>query len=535
MEQQYGENNNNYSILCNNLKVTPNKYKSLNRMFSPVLIQSYGSNNFVVELKYKTKNSKNTDDYDYIENELKSTKKSKAYTTYTEISNEESLFFNAQNQPSNPRYFRDFTNYNVFYPDNIYNTNNYFYDKNNNHIFKKEDTYTLFYPSEKIYIPKKNINKINHNNLKDLKYQRFCASFISKNSNSNRNSPQKAIYKKKETCLNNKLQTEKKERQVSKSKNQLEDFNIDKLKEIGDNLAMRYMNRVNTRKRLNMYRKQNQNIVNNLAVVSDKKEKHEGIISKIIMIEQKRKESKNKMNLINKTEDNKSRSNKNDIFDNSNNYEIRTLNDTCNNNLSNRNKILKVNKNRNDIKHSPSPMNKKIKVSNFIRRKKYTLNGNMNNSSNNLEINNSNIKSIRDIKDIQNTSNIEKKDIYKTNINHNKINRHINNKTYVNINKNQINHSNNKINNDINSNVYRHINNKTYTEIKIDKNIPKFRNKERISVNRRLNMGRSKDKANVKTKSINHNYLESINIKNNKKTKKVEHFFNNMVMPLQKI
>lgn len=544
MDQIYGENYySNYSTLCNNLTAGPSKFKNINKIFSPVLIESYGNNNFVVELKHRTKNSKNTDDYDYIENELKTTtKKTKAYTAYTEISNEENLFFNAQNQPPNPRYYRDYTNYNVFYPDNIYNTNNYFYDRTNNQIYKKDDIDTLFYPSEKIYVPKKNINKIMHNRT-DLKPQRFYASFISKNPNSNHNSPQKKMFRKKDiygSKISTNTITEKKERDVSKSKNQLEDFNIDKLKEIGDNLAMRYMKKIKPKNRFYMHNKQNQdtinNTINNLAVVSDKKEKHGGIINKIIMIEQKRKESKNKLNLINKTELQIGRKySKNNIFDDNNinnnkKYEVRTLNEENENNIINRKKFLKVNKNKIEqiaIKdHSPSPLANKIKVNNLFNRKIFNLKVNLNNSSNS-EINNSKIKSIKDIKN----SHYEKQEMFKTNINNNikKINHYIKNKNYIN---SKINNQSNKIiYADIYDNNNRQFNNKTYTEIKIDRNVPKFRNRDRISVNRRLNMGKSRDKLNVKLKNINHNYLESINIKNNKNVEKTEHSFNNVILP----
>ena len=57
MEQKNEINsyNNNYSILSTNLTNNSNKYKQIYRISSPVLIQSYGKNNFVVELKYKTK------------------------------------------------------------------------------------------------------------------------------------------------------------------------------------------------------------------------------------------------------------------------------------------------------------------------------------------------------------------------------------------------------------------------------------------------------------------------------------------------
>ena len=542
MDQIYGENYySNYSTLCNNLTAGPSKFKNLNKIFSPVLIESYGNNNFVVELKYKTKNSKNTDDYDYIENELKSTKKTKAYTAYTEISNEDNLFFNSQNQPPNPRYYRDYTNYNVFYPDNIYNTNNYFYDRTNNQVYKKDDIDTLFYPSEKVYVPKKNINKKIHNRT-DLKSQRFYASFISKNPNSNHNSPQKKIFRKKD-IHGKKVNTitEKKERDVSKSKNQLEDFNIDKLKEIGDNLAMRYMKKIKPNNRFNMTSKQNQATINNLAVVSDKKEKHGGIINKIIMIEQKRKESKNKLNLINKTELQIGRKDsRNNIFDDNNNnynnnnkkYEVRTLNEENDNNLINRKKFLKVNKNKIEQialkNHSPSPLINKIKVNNLFNRKIYNLKVNSNNSSNS-EINNSKIKSIKDIKN----SHYEKQEMFKTNINNKikKINHYIKNKTYIN---SQTNSELNKIiNTDNYDNNNLQFNNKTYTEVKIDRNVPKFRNRDRISVNRRLNMGKSRDKLNVNLKNINHKYLESINIKNNKNANKTEHSFNSVILPLK--
>ena len=46
-------------------------------------------------------------------------------------------------------------------------------------------------------------------------------------------------------------------------------------------------------------------------------------------------------------------------------------------------------------------------------------------------------------------------------------------------------------------------------------------------------MGKSRDKLNEKTKNINHKYLESVNIKNYKNTKKTEHSFNNVILPLK--
>ena len=247
----------------------------------------------------------------------------------------------------------------------------------------------------------------------------------------------------------------------------------------------------------------------------------------------------NKLNLFNKTELQIGRKNsKNHIFEDNNNinnnkiYEVRTLNEENENNFIKGKKFLKVNKNKIDQitlkNHSPSPITNKITVNNLLNRKIYNLKVNLNNSSNS-EINNSKIKSIKDIKN----SNYEKQEMLKTNVNNNikKINYYIKNKTYINgIIKNQ---PNKIINTEIYDNTDRQFNNKTYTEVKIDRNVPKFRNKDRISVNRRLNMGKSRDKLNEKTKNINHKYLESVNIKNYKNTKKTEHSFNNVILPLK--
>ena len=153
MEQQCEDNSYyNYSILSTNLTNGSNKFKKIFQLPNPVQIQSYGNNNFVVELKYTKKNKAN-DEYDYIEKELKKSKKTKAYTTYTEISNEESLFFCAQNQQQNKKNSPDSKNYITYFPENTQNKNN------NQQIYRKEDIDTFFYPSEKIYLPIK-ISKI---------------------------------------------------------------------------------------------------------------------------------------------------------------------------------------------------------------------------------------------------------------------------------------------------------------------------------------------------------------------------------------
>ena len=527
MDKQYEENSYNTYSLSTNLTNRSKEFNIMYRMSSPVLIQSYGSNNFVVELKHKNSNKiKNNynDDYDYIENELKNTKKTKAYTTYTEISNEESLFFCAQNPPSNQKYYRDYTNYNNYYPGNIYNTNNdkYFLRQNNNYqINKKEDIDTLIYPqSDKIYLPKKNSNDIGHNRSV-LKYQRFCASFISSNPSSNKNSPQRASFQKKGNHINNNISQDKKKSSLSKPKNQLEEFNIDKLKEIGDNFALRYYNRINQQKKINLKNRQNANIIN-IEIFNDKKEKHDGLINKMIIIEEKRKESKNKMKLVNKTED-KLRNDKNRIakLDKKVNYELKNLNpnyiyetkklnpnynheskkSSPNNILNNKTKIIKMNKKEvEQLNKSPLPLpsSKKIYLNNYLKKKKHNFQIN----------NNSNEKFIYNIKD----NNIESRDNYKILPNQLKINNYVTNRTYIS-------QKNEKLDNKFNKNNY---NNKRVNKI--------------LNVNNEV-VAKDKSKGNnenLKANNTNHNYLESFNIKSNKKVKRTQHSFNNVFLPLQK-
>ena len=77
----------------------------------------------------------------------------------------------------------------------------------------------------------------------------------------------------------------------------MEDFNIDKLKEIGDNFALRYLDRINQQKKINLHKSQSPRFINNIETIFGKKEKYDGIVNKIIMIEKTRNESKNKINL----------------------------------------------------------------------------------------------------------------------------------------------------------------------------------------------------------------------------------------------
>lgn len=482
MDTKY-DDSYNYSILSTNLTSSSKKFKNIYRMSSPVLIQSYGKNNFVVELKYNKKN-KNSDEYDFIESELKKNKKNnnKAYTTYTEISNEESLFFGAQNPQPNKISLKGYINYDKFYPDKKYDLNNFHHpvDQNNNYyLYKKEEIQPLSYPREKIFVSRKNfINKTNKN-PSELKYERFHASFISKSPNSTTNFNKKRIIRKKENRINscNKTLGSKNERSISKSKNQLKDYNIDKLKEIGDDFAMRCINKINPKK-INFFTN-----INNIATISDKKPKHDGLINKMIMIEQKRKESKNKVNLFNKTEV-KIKINKKDrnqLSEKKRNYEIRTLNEDVNS--PHQGKLIKITKNDEKIIKIPINNSKKIKISNSIRRKKYFF------------------KKDNNSQELENGMNNFFKYDYKSNC----INGYNKNK------------------------IYQQINNRMNIDFKNEKNDKRNNN----YVNNKIIINKIKaNDVNLRNKNINHNYIESINV--NKKFKKNQHSYNNVIFPLQK-
>ena len=453
-------------------------------MHSPVQIQSYGNNNFVLEIKNIDKNKISDDDY--IEKELKKSKKTKAYTTYTEISNEESLFFAAQNQASNQKYSQNNQNFITYYPDNIYEHsvyNNIQDNNNNQQFYKKEDIETLFYPSEKILLS----NNINQNR-NELKYQKFC-SFLPKNPSSNNNSPKRKIFQKK-VSVNKNIKSERKN-VLYKSKNQLEDFNIDKLKEIGDNFALRYLNRINQQKKINLQKNPYLNNINKIDTNSDNKEKYDGIVNKIIMIEQKRKESKNKLNLVKRT-DNKN----NGIRNENSNYENRFINENISPSHRIRNNGLKMNKGEMEhLKICNFPI--KIKLNNIVKRKNY-----------NSEIR----RNSNDEKDSDYTHKIkainEKKGNYITN-NYNSNSK--NNKVFININKKA--HMN--INNE---NIYK-----------------KYSNKICNNVNSKDNLVKSKVNKSITNKNnINHNYFESSNIKADKKFNKNQNNFKNVFIPLQK-
>ena len=507
MKNHYDDNSYIYSFLSNNLTNSPKILKS-NRLSSPVEIQSYGANNFVVDLQYKNnkKNNISNDEYDYIEKELKKNYyKNKAYTTYSQISNEDNFIFNSQMIKKSPNRIRNYKNFFSYYPEqiNISNNGNNYVNNNNYHnitningnnldyiINKNEDSDELVYPSKRIYISRNNANKINNVKLNrnEWKYQSFGATFL---SNSNKNSKKIILLKKeKNPNINHKSVNDKKGKSLSKSKNQLHDYNIDKLKEIGDSFALRFMNKRKGQKNSNMqsYPKTNTNTnlntINNKDIFKDINDKHHGIVNKIIMIEEKRKKSNKKFNLINKTENN--------INNNVNrgsrirtihlkkkkykNQEIKTSDES-----SYRNKILKM-RNQPKIRNMKSPEVRQIVLNNKIKRKRQIVVGN---------------------------------DSYIDGYNYK-----MNNSNYCRY--NYLNTFNNSL-------VNNYINNKSFKDIKsgkIDNNF--YVNKKIIAYD---NNDNSRDIERMKSKNSNHNYLETIYIKNSQSIKKTQHSFNNIFLP----
>ena len=142
--------NANYSYLYNNLSPKLKKYTNVYRSLSPIVIKSFGGNNFVYERKYKSNKNNDIQDseYDYIENELKNSKGIKAHTAYTELSTQENMsLFGSQMQMQNKRYYKNYTNIN---PEGEYyihsgNDNSFLRERNDNktrtYIIDNKDYY----------------------------------------------------------------------------------------------------------------------------------------------------------------------------------------------------------------------------------------------------------------------------------------------------------------------------------------------------------------------------------------------------------
>ena len=495
MDENYNYNNfDNCLILYDNSESHRKKYKKL-RITSPVLIQSYGKNNFAVELINDIKqnfNERNYNGNDYMRSGIKRVRKYKTSTNFVEISPDKySIFHNSQKSKPISKYYNNYTNINFGHQNinsidnvnHIHHKKKYYIEKKiidvntyNYKIYKKEDVDELFFPSEKKNLYDKNRNKT------EYKYQRFSESFISKNCSLN-----KRIFVKdnnNNNHINNNLTIQKKE-SYSKSKNQLDEFNIDKLKEIGDNFALKCFNRIKQQKKLNKEKK-NINININNENMYEKEEKENIFINNMLNIEQKRRNSKNKMNLINKYK----------------HYKIKKI--EFNNTSENENKIKTINDN--------SGLNEKLKIIKITKKNKELLKNTIKKNLKKLKINRNTIRNRYKIKTFSGMNDLLNNDYYSIG------NQTTKNKILYNIN------NNNQI-------FYKINEDKKNLEIQNDKNNYNSRTIFDLNSNKRININNIEEKKPLKMKNSNNSYLESLNIKNQKIIKKTLNSFNNIFLP----
>ena len=511
----------NYSYLYNNLSPERKKYTNIYRSLSPVVIKTYGVNNFVYERKYKTKTNNDIYDseYDYIERDIKNSKGVKGQITYTELSTQEnmSLFSSQRHKPIKRNinnYINNYSNINNEGDYYIYsgNENSFLKERNDNKtktyigdnnsyrykIFNKEEIGQLFYPNEKIsnnenyrnykqkkkktelisqsfstsIIPEKKIEKIcKKNNIFEIKY----------NKNKKRY-PNKEIEIKKQ---NHSYTNIKRESSFSKSRINLQDFNIDKLNEIGDNYALNLLSKNNNTKIKNNINKTNLNNEN----IFPKKENE--FIKNLIIIKEKRNSSNKKEDsLLQSNNDINSQQKKIYVIDNKNKIKTPNIHDIINLNIKSngrKNKIKIINidkKNIGDLKEQFPPKVIKIKLKDKILRNKWDYY-------------------------INNSDNRGRKIIYYNNI------KKINNINERNINNH---YSPNKIQKS----------RKTPDKKKVSKspnriNDNKYNNNQMINLNCKYK--------NLNLNYINHCYLESININKTSKASKTKHSFNNIFLP----
>ena len=479
------------STVNNNLDNCVKKHKKDN-LTSPVFIQSYGSNNFIIESINDIQNKTN-DRYDmycsYDENNFKTKKNYKSNTTSTIISpKKNNTFFDSKKIKPVINYYKDYTNTEMGYDytDNNFILNNDDNYKNGNkkiiydticsyQAYTKEDVDELFYPSEKSdLITKKRPHLIKH--------QKSSTAFISKNKLKKKINKNNIIFNNNnhnyelnnDICKNIKTEfnEEKKKPSFSTSKNQLNEFNIDKLIEIGDNFALKCLNKIYKQNKL-------KNGINKNDDTSEKKDKQNNLINKMMYIEEKRKNSVNKLNKIlksnrsNITSRINSNININDLDnnpENENKTQIKEVNDTYNYYYepNNKNKVIKINSltRENQIKNKSKINLKKIKKNSIIIPNKYkikTFNSYKEFKRNHINLGNLTNKNILINKDMKLLSNqinnkiipkkildIPKDVSYKT-INPNNI---IQNKIlFNNYLKNKINNKNNSKQNSINNNI----------------------------------------------------------------------------------
>ena len=177
----------NCSTVNNNLDYFIKKYKKT-RVVSPVIIQSYGNNNFAIELINEIRNNNN---YQF-ENEFDNLRCKRKYKTNTNITDIfpdiNNTFYNIKGSERFVKY-KNYTNINdnnkIIYNNISYISDDKFSPKNktiidektynylNKQLFKKEEVDDIFYPSKKsIFSHKKNKT--------ELQFQRYSSSFIPK-------------------------------------------------------------------------------------------------------------------------------------------------------------------------------------------------------------------------------------------------------------------------------------------------------------------------------------------------------------------
>ena len=529
--------NPNYSHLFNNLSPKIKKISNIYRVSSPVVIKTFGDNNYVYERKYKSNlnNIDQNDVYDYIENELKKSKVNRAHTTCTEPSTQENMsIFSSQVQKNNKKCYKNYTNINnegdyYIYPCNLNNDKYFIMEKNDKKIktyigdeknyrqkiLKKEGISEIFIPKEK-YNKSPNITNIKNSNYQnhiqnstELKSQSFSASFIPENKSrinksNNENNIFEIKYIKSKKVLptkeidlnissnNNSFNSNKRESSFSKSKNQLADFNIDKLIEIGDNLAKRRLTKI---KRIEINNLDKDNFNKSLDL------KDNSLIKNMMVLEEKRKQSKKKnINVVNNIKkniiisENKGKNKTPDKIINKdhNINKINIINEKYDQN--NRIKIIKMDKkNLNDLKIVEPPNAMKIKLKHKIMGKQYNIN--LNNNSGDKG------KRIKYYNNIININNLNKN----------------NNDTKI-----KINHNHNISPNRENLILKLFDKKKVNSPQKITQN--KYINKSN-----KINL---KEKyKNMNLNIINHSYLESINIKKQNQISKAKRSFKDIFVP----
>ena len=474
----------NSSTVNNNLDYFIKKYKKI-RVVSPVIIQSYGNNNFAIELINEIRNNNN---YQF-ENELDDYKYKKKYKTKTNLTDISPGNINTFYNTKGTERFVKYKNYTNINENNYMKYNNISYisedkysPKNktiiddkvyNNQLFKKEEVDDIFYPSKSNFTHKKNKT--------DLQYQRYSSSFIPK-----ANKLQKKAVNKCNIIKQVKLKSQNKTPSLSKSKNQLEEFNIDKLKEIGDHLSIKLINGTNHLK-INKYNANNsRNNINIKSVTEDKDKQNENeFINNMMKIDQKRKNSKNKLIIINRV---KNSFKMKDLFNTENEKKnhIRTKNDNFLVN-SPPNKLVRktYKKSKELINDNSQRYIKKIKVNGKFMRNEFKL------------------KPLKSFNHVLKTTNLNMNNTCKNNYKKN-----INYQIYYHMNNTNINEFSNKEN----QNTF--CNDKNICDIN-------FYNQNNIFYNNQKNVG-------LRRKSSNYSYLGAINFKNNKKINECS--FNNIFL-----